>query len=376
MMGNGKTYSPVGRITFLALVVGATIVPALLNAARAQETARDTRRFGNTEIVADELAFDFTAKQYTASGDVKLRSTDKRLDAEHMVVQLTPTREMEWAKCDGSVYLERKNPQDGTQMTGKGRTLEYYEKKQLAYLKGGVFVTQTSPRLLKPAEITGDHIDMNLQTKVNVVHGADGKQAKVHIEPKGNPQPGAGDKKPETPEPADLIGDQIQMNSETQEYVSSGNPRMVRPSSNLSAKTIRFQVDNATNDVKMAYADNNVIFDGKSSQGSIVHATGDNGVYNKATNEVTLEGTVHATVKDPDQDEPSVYQGKRFVYNTQTGNYKLQRDPKGPQATVLLPQRPDQGDKPGDKPGAKPGEKPAKPAAPVTPATEAKKSGQ
>lgn len=376
MIRNGNRNSPVGRLALTSLALAAIATPALLNAAFAQ--AQDTGRavipnIRGTLITGDEMEFDFGTKQYVLTGDVKLRSAGKNLDAAKMTVQLTAARELEWAKCDGGVYLEQKNPQDGTQMTGKGRTLEYYEKKQLAYLKGGIFVTQSSPRLVKPLEVTGDHIDMNLQTKVNVVHGGDGssKQAKVHVEPKGNPPAAGAAQKTETPEPVDLIGDQIQMNSETQEYVSNGNPQMVRPSSNLRAKTIRFQVDQTSNEVKNAYADDNVIFDGKSSQGSVVHATGDKGVYAKATNEVTLTGTVHATVKDPDQDEPSVYQGNRFLYNTQSGSYKLSRDPQGPQASVVLPQRPTPAEKPGDKPG----EKPAKPAAPVTPA-DVKKPGR
>lgn len=369
MKQNQNHVPAVGRLALTSLAMTVGVLPALLSAARvqAQGGGRSTiPGIRGTQITGDDLEFDFGSKQYILTGDVKLRSGEKALDAQKMTVQLTATRELEWAKCEGGVYLEQKNTADGTQMTGKGRTLEYYEKKQLAYLKGGILVTQSSPRLLKPAEITGDHVDLNLQTKVNVVYGGGGKQAKVHAEPKGNPQAGGAGKKSESPEPVDLLGDQITMNSETQEYVSNGSPRMQRPTSDLRAKTIRFQIDQETNEVKTAYADDNVIFDGKSTQGSVIHATGDKGVFTQATNEVTLDGQVHATIKDPDQDEPSVYQGQRFVYNTVTGNYRLKGNPGGP-ATVVLPQRPAAPEKPAT---------PGKPAAPATPATEAKKPGQ
>jgi len=97
-------------------------------------------------------------------------------------------------------------------------------------------------------------------------------------------------------------------------------------------------VESASNDVKTAYADDDVVFDAQGQGGSIIHATGDNAVYNRDQKEVVLTGNVHATTKDPDDEAPTVYQGHQFIYNTLTRSYRLRRDPsKGPQATVVLP---------------------------------------
>jgi lipopolysaccharide transport protein LptA len=313
-------------LTAAALALHARAVPA--------QAPQQQLRIGSTVAEFDELEFDFKTRQYTFSGNVRLTTRDGYLKAPRMVVQRTAEQALDWARCEGGVYLERKNAEDGTVMTGEGRTLEYYELKQLAHLVGAAVVRQSSPRLARPAVVRGERIDMNLESRVHVVAGVPGKQAVAHLEPLGRPGP---DGKPGVPpEPVDLIADRISMKSATQEYEAVGNPRFVRPSSRLTAEVIRFQVDPSSNDVRTATAQRRVVFDGKGEQGSLVHATGDLGTFDKETSEVTLTGNVHATVRDPDEEEPSVYQGHQFLYNTQTGYRKLIRG-KDAQASVVLP---------------------------------------
>jgi lipopolysaccharide transport protein LptA len=168
---------------------------------------------------------------------------------------------------------------------------------------------------------------MNLATEENVVVRTEKEQAKVYVEPKGE------EGKP-APEPITMVGDRIEMNGKTQEYVATGKPVMVRPTSKLQAKRIRFQVEEDTQDVKVAYAEEDVIFDGQNAKGSLVHATGNNGAFNRVSNEIVLTGAVNASTRDASDEEPIVYQGDRFVYNTLTRKTRLLSDS---QAMITIP---------------------------------------
>ncbi len=320
----------------LALAAGGSLLPE-------PALAQQQQNFGEVTVTASTLDYDLGTRQVLAVGKVVLVSRNSKLNADKMTVQLTPKRELEWAKCEGGVFVEKKDPQDGTVTTGRGDTLDYSETGQKADLRGDVTVNQSSPRLAKPAVVTGSRVEMNLATKDNTVYRSDKAQAKVHVEPKGQ------EGKP-TPEPVDTVADKIEMKGATQEYICTGKPVMVRPTSRLQAKRIRWQVEGDSQDVKVAYADDDVVFDGQGQNGSVVHATGDNGVYNRESNEIVLTGSVHATTKDPDDEKPTVYQGDKFTYNTVTRRTRLLAGEKpgaGP-AIVTIPE--------GKAPGApKPG---------------------
>ncbi|HTE18486.1 MAG TPA: hypothetical protein VK689_08905, partial [Armatimonadota bacterium] len=91
-----------------------------------------------------------------------------------------------------------------------------------------------------------------------------------------------------------------------------------------------------------------VIFDGQGESGSVIHATGDNAVFTRDVNELVVSGMVLATVKDPDEEKPTVYQGAKFTYNTRTRASRL----SGPGAIVRFPG----GNLPVKKPGAPAGD--------------------
>jgi len=329
----------------------------------AEPTKGVKAQVGDTVITAGEIDYNTEKRQYIFTVDVDLVSKTTHMTSDRMTVQLDDQNQMQWAKCDGNVTIDKKDP-DGTMMTGRGRTMEYYDVEQKANLQGNVTVTQSSERLAKPAVITGSRVDMDLKTKKNVVYRSPDTQAKAHIEPKGK----EGDP---TPEPADLVGDRIDQDGQNNEYVATGKPFFVRPSSRLQAKTIRFSVDQKTNDIDVAYAEENVIYDGQSEKGSVVHCTGDHGEFHKDQNLMTMDGspdgggTVHATVKDPGDEKPTIYQGVKFIYNTETGYRKLVGKP----ASIILPDKPKKqgpaaapaspdGQKPdGQKPGAPGNEK-------------------
>jgi lipopolysaccharide transport protein LptA len=366
------------RAALLGLALAAAVLPALTPPrAQAQvgapekSAAQEKVQYGFTTVLADNIDYDLSSRRHVFTGHVKLTTKDTEMTADAMTVQFTMKRELEWSKCEGNVFVEKKNQQDGTSMTARGRTLEYYDQEQKANIKGDVVVYQSSPRLAKPAMVTGSRVDMDLKTKQNVVFKSADSQAKVHVEPKGEPGADAkgqdgkrqeGKPEPKTaaasgpPEPVDLVGDRIEMNSATQQYVATGSPVMVRPTSRLEARKIHFQVEEKGNDVKVAYADDDVVFDGQGQNGSVMHATGDHGVYTRDINEIVLTGTVHATTKDPGDDEPSVWQGDKFVYNTLTRAGRLLSLGGGKQVQLKIPGNKVPGGK-GDKPaGADAGE--------------------
>jgi lipopolysaccharide transport protein LptA len=330
-----------------AALVLALMFAGLPVGAQAQQ---QRQQIGGITVAADTLEFDLEKRQFVAKGRVDLVSGESHLTADQMTVQTTPGRQLEWAKCEGNVFIERKNPEDGTRMDARAQTLDFRELERKAFLTGGVVIHQTSPRLAKPAEITGARVEMELDTRKNVVHRGPGAQAKVRVEPKGEESP-SGEKKP-APEPVELLADRLEMDGKTQEYVATGKPVMVRPSSRLQARRIRFQVEEKSNDVRVAYAENDVVFDGKGQSGSVVHATGDQGVFDREANEIRLTGTVQATTKDPDDEEPIVYQGDEFTYNTQTRVSRLNKSATGrEQARVTLPRGKVEPKKP-EEPGA------------------------
>lgn len=338
---------PKWRLAALALSLGAAA--GLVGQAQAQKAAAKKEKsaapaaqklqFGDTVITSGEIDYDLANRQYIFTGKVDLLTSTTHMTSDKMTVQMNPDNEMLWAKCAGTVTVDKKNPEDGTTMTGTGDLLEYFDKQQKANLQGDVVVRQESPKLAKPAIITGSRVDLDLAKKVNVVKRSAGEQAKVHLEPKGE------EGKP-IPEPVDLLGNEIQMNSETQEYTATGQPSMVRPSSRIKADKINFLVDKKTNEVSVAHATDNVIFDAQSEKGSVVHATGDHSVFNKETNELLMEVSktspnfVHATVKDPEEEKPTVYQGASFLYNTKTGYRKLKADLPEHPAVIILPEKP------------------------------------
>jgi lipopolysaccharide transport protein LptA len=310
----------------------------------AKDAAPQKLQLGDTVITADQLDYDLEKKQYIFSGKdrVELVSKDSKMTSRKMTVLMTAENKLDWAKCEGDVQIEKKNPDDGSLMTAVGKQLDYYEQDQKANLIGEVTVRQESPKLAKPMVVTGDRVDMDLKTKVNVVLRGPAAQAKAHVEPKGT------DGKPG--EPVDLVADRIEVNGETQAYVATGKPVMIRPSTRLEAKKLRFMVDPMSNDVKVAYADDDVVFDSKNEKGATLHATSKNGTYNKEQSQVKLIGDVRAASKDPSDEKPTIYECQEFEYNTVSGYRKMSGGVK-----VILPEKP----KPvATDPNAKP-EKPA-----------------
>lgn len=297
--------------------------------ADAQTSDQLQQKFGETIVTADNIDYDLGKKQVIASGNVELVSGTSRMTSEKMTVQMTPARGLDWVKCEGKVYVEKKNPEDATGMQANGQVLDYSESEQKAVLSGDVVAHLLSPRLMKPAVVTGSKVEMDLKNQKNVVFRHPNAQAKVHVEPKGQ----EGKK---TPEPLDLTADRIEMNSVTQEYIATGKPVMAKPTSKLQAKRIRFTVENGTNDVKMAYAEQDVIFDGTGENGSIIHTTANNGTYNRDLNELVLTGMVQAQIREPGDERPTVYQGGKFVHNTASGRSNLIGTKEEP-ARVILP---------------------------------------
>jgi len=313
----------------LSALVLPTALPGGAQQQEAAQTAQQRQQFGDTIVTADSIDFDLGKKQVIAAGNVDLVSRNSHLTADTMTVQMAANKGLEWANAEGKVVLERKNPDDNTSVVGRGQKMEFSEAEQKANLQGNVVVHLSSPRLAKPAVLTGARVDLDLKSQKNtIVRGADA-QAKVHVEPKGE------EGKP-NPEPVDLVADRIEMNTPSQEYVATGKPVLVRPTSRLQATRIRFQVEDGSNDVKVAYADENVVFDGQGENGSTIHTTADNGVFNREINELVLKGMVTATIKDPDQEQPTLYQGARFIYNTKTRKANLQGDPSR-RATIVVP---------------------------------------
>jgi lipopolysaccharide transport protein LptA len=286
-------------------------------------------QLGDTVITADQLDYDLEKKQYLFTGKekVELVSKESRMTARKMTVLMNAENQLAWAKCEGDVYVEKKDPENGSLMTAVGKQLDYYELEQKANLVGDVTVRQESPKLAKPMVVTGDRVDMDMKAKVNIVHRSPGAQAKAHVEPKGT------DGKPG--EPVDLIADRIEVNSDTQAYVATGKPVMIRPTSRLEARRLRFTVDPMSNDVKIAYADGDVVFDSKNEKGATLHATADDGTYDKAASQVKLIGHVKAASKEPEDEKPTLYECGEFEYNTVTGYRSMRRDVK-----VTLPEKP------------------------------------
>lgn len=305
----------------LCLALGAVVSGSL--GAFAQQQPQLKQQVGDIEIAAAEITFDGEKYQYQLTGNVDVKSKDTHLTSDVMTLQLTSKKELVSAKCTGKVFIEKKSPEKDSQVTARSQELDYHELEQTAALKGSVRVEQTSPRLAKPAVILGEKVDLDLKADKNVVLRGPNAQAKVHVEPKGDPG------KP-TPEPVDLTADRIEMNSRTQQYVATGKPAMTRPSSKLQAKRIRFELDEKGSEVKVAYADEDVIIDDKNESGTVLHATANQGVYRKPENLVTLDGTVAATVTRAGEEQPSVYTAEHFEYNLKNGGHSL----KGAKATI------------------------------------------
>ncbi len=305
-----------GSILLTVAAVGSVgLVIGLLGRAGAQ-TAQEVQRFGTTTVKADTFDYDLEKRQVIAVGSVSLESGVSRLTARTMTVQLAQNRTLDWARCEGDVYVEKAIPDEKARVQGWGKTLDYYEARKMAFLIGEARVLLTTPRLDKPAQITGSRIEMNLDTQENRVLGREGEPARIHLDPKADPN-GA------PPDPVDLVAGTIVMNARTHIYEATDKPVLTRASGRLQAERIVFEVEANGTDLKTARASKNVVFDGKNSKGSLIHTTADDGVYTYATSDLVLTGSVHATIRDPGEDQPEVLQGREFSYNTRTRYSRL-----------------------------------------------------
>lgn len=319
-------------VALIGAATGSGLRAALAQAKPAKPPAKpETQKvqLGDTVITADQLDYDLEKKLYIFSGKetVELISGNSRMTARKMYVQMTADNELSTAKCEGGVRIEKKDPEAGTVMTASAHELDYREKEQRAELTGEVVLNQDSPKLAKPMVVTGHRVEMDLAGKKNVVHRGPNAQAKAHVEPKGvDGKPG---------EPVDLVADRIDVNSDTQEYVATGKPVMVRPTTRLEARRLRFQVDPKVNEVTLAFADGDVVFDSKNEKGTTLHATADNGNYNKTLNELKMIGKVRAATKDVAAPKPTIFECDDFFYNTATGFQRMSGSVK-----VILPEKP------------------------------------
>ena len=118
-----------GAVALLALTAAPGLISVQAAQAPAESAAQEKRTFGKTTITASVFDFDLDAGLVVAEGKVDLLSGNSHLTANKMTVQLTRQRELQWAKCEGSVVVERKND-DGTQMTARCQTLNYREQEQ------------------------------------------------------------------------------------------------------------------------------------------------------------------------------------------------------------------------------------------------------
>ncbi|MBM3458020.1 MAG: hypothetical protein FJX77_05760, partial [Armatimonadetes bacterium] len=269
-----------------------------------------------TTFKADEIDFDAELRRYVAVGQCSVESGPSRLTAGKVTIQFLQNQTLDWARCEGDVYMERRQPETNSQIQGWGKTLDYYEAKKMAILLGEARALVTTPRLNKPATVAGARIEMDLTTQESRVLGAAGVPARVHLEPRpgANQQPAS---------PVDLTAGQIVMNGKTHIYEATREPLLVRADSRLRAEKIVFEVEESGAELKTARAEEKVTFDGKQTDGSLIHATSDRAVYTYSSSELVLIGNVHTTITKPGQERPNVFQGRELHLNTKTGNSRL-----------------------------------------------------
>jgi lipopolysaccharide transport protein LptA len=312
------------------VALGAALAAAPRAGAQTEQTpTREQRQLGDLTITAGTFDYDLDLRQVVAEGNVVLEYGTSHVRSDKMTAQMMPNRTLDWAKCEGNVQVDKQDPEQKTAIAGRGHVLDYYERQQKAILMGkgddGVEVQFTSPRLEKPALMTGLRVEMDLRTQENVVHRSSKAQAHAHLDPR--PTPG----KP-LPEPVDFYADRLEMDGAKHIYSGSGNPVLVRPSAKLRARKIVIEMEETGTDLKSARAEENVVFDGKSARGSLIHTTADKGVYTYTGKELVLTGSVVALITEPGEDKPEVLKGSTFVFNTETRLAKLSGG-----ASVVLP---------------------------------------
>lgn len=295
----------------LALVVAVPL--GLLAPAPAYAQAADTSALGPVEFRADLWEYDDAKRYLVATGNVFLdNGAGMKLNADKITAQMQEDMSVEWARAEGHVRLVRAATEKQNSLVMTGAKCFYNEKKQTANLEGGARVEIGSPRLAKPAVLTGSRVDANLTDDVYVVHKTASAPAKIHLEPKGaEGQP--------APDPVDLTAAKITLNNDTMSVLANGNPLLLSKQERLKGDVIQFTVDKKTNDVAVARADGNVIYDGVDEKGQRVHSTSDHAVFNRVDHLLTLTGSVVWEQYAPGSDKPKVYRGPEMRYKTDTG---------------------------------------------------------
>lgn len=317
-----------GVVSVLAATAGLLAVAGPPPRAQAApEPEKSSVTIGDTEITCtDEMEFESKAGRYKASGNVVLTSPRGKLTCNTLVVQLNDKNDLETATAKGNVFLERLDDARKVTVTATGDEGQLNEKTDKAYLEGGVTVTMPMERLAEPAVVKGQRADIDLAKKSAVIVRTPANQVKIHVVPKGT-TPG------QKPEAVELISDRAEIDQLKHVFVATGSPVMIHPDGRIQAVKIWFELDEKTNAIEVANADDNVIADGKSETGSTVHATGDHGKFVRATNVLTLTAAKGKRVKaavteKPGDPIPTRVEADALVYNTQTGTYKAMGNPR------------------------------------------------
>src|SRR5262249_1070759 len=126
----------------------------------------------------------------------------------------------------------------------------------------------------------------------------------------------------------------------------------------------------------IAHAYDDVVYDGVNESGTHSHATGNKGTFTKDIHEIVMEGMVHATTQDPNEEKPNAYDGEKWTYNSQSGQSHLARgDRQAPIVTpgANRPKKAQRGPPPADGTARPNGAAPANGPAPKKPAPDPKK---
>ncbi|MBI3912252.1 MAG: hypothetical protein HY320_15140 [Armatimonadetes bacterium] len=262
-------------------------------------------------VQSDTFDWAFNTRRGEFRGNVELESARARMTASQMTVQLSEEQDLQWATAHGQVVLTQKQDEK-TSIRAEGDAAEYREAERHAELTGGVTIHYAAADLAEPAVMRGERAEMDLDKHVTVVHRTSAAPVTLVVKPlgkKGGP----------TPEPIDLRGDTVQVTggANGSEYVVTGNPVVTQGPTTLRANRLRFQINPEDNQVTTIYAEGDVVFDGKGSQGGRMHVTGRNGVYQRQTHLITVTGDVAGRYFAPNREQPDELVGDRLVYDVE-----------------------------------------------------------
>jgi lipopolysaccharide export system protein LptA len=277
-------------------------------------------------LLADVMEGDWFALNLKLSGKPSITGPQMQMTADRITITGEKGgNRIASASAAGNVRLQSQEG-PGVTVTATGTAATFQARDDRATLTGGVKLLFTSPKLAEPASLVGERMELALSTGLATVYRTSDAPVVVALQPKG--QAGVA-----------LQADQVRADTRKGVFTATGKPVMKHPQGTLAAEKIWFELQEETNEVRVAHAEGGVRVHAAWKGGRTLEARAERARLLRAENRIVAEGSVAVTLNSPGLETPHRASGEMLEVNLTTSEMRLDRGPGG-QAEIVVPYTP------------------------------------